>query len=114
MWRLLFIEPDIDIVYDRAALTALPEDIRKLYVAQLQLIVPKSTNVFLLTTEDTEQNEILEQSPQVDLELKTLYSEGFEINLAHVESVFEFDPESPNLPQKHTEYKVYRLASRSG
>lgn len=102
----------IDTVYDRAALTALPEDIRRLYVAQLRLIVPETTDVFLLTTEDAEENEPLEHDLRVDQEVETLYSEGFEIDLAHVEGVFELDPESPNQPPKRTEYKVYRLSNR--
>ncbi len=103
----------IDTVYDRAALTALPEDIRLLYVAHLRLIVQETTNVFLLTTEDAEEKETPSQAFGVSEEIKTLYSEDFEINLAHVESVFEVDPESPDTPPERTEYKVYRLSTRS-
>ena len=104
----------IDTVYDRAALTALPEDIRLLYVAHLRLIVQETTNVFLLTTEDAEENETPSQAFGVSEEIKTLYSKGFEIDLAHVESVFEVDPESPDQPPERTEYKVYRLSTKSG
>ncbi|MDD2658379.1 MAG: hypothetical protein PHY54_01705 [Methylococcales bacterium] len=88
----------IDTVYDRAALTALQEDIRALYVARLRLIVPETTNVFLLATEDAEEMETPSQAFGVAEEIKTLYSNGYEINLAHVESVFEVDPESPDRP----------------
>ena len=52
----------IDTVYDRAALTALPEDIRTLYVAHLGLILTDSTTVFLLTTEDSDETETLSQA----------------------------------------------------
>lgn len=103
----------IDTVYDRAALTALPEDIRLLYVAHLRLIVQETTNVFLLTTEDAEEKETPSQAFGVSEEIKALYSEDFEINLAHIESVFEVDPESPDAPPERTEYKVYRLSTRS-
>jgi len=103
----------IDMVYDRAALTALPEPIRKLYVTHLRLIVPETTDVFLLTIEDADENEALRHAPQVDDEVKSLYSEGFEINLAHVDSVLEPDPDSPNQIPIPTEYKVYLLSSRS-
>ena len=103
----------IDTVYDRAALTALPEDIRGLYVAHLRLIVPETANVFLLTTEDAEETETPSQVFGIAEEIKTLYSEGFEIDLAHVESVFELDPESPDQAPGRTEYKVYRLSTRS-
>jgi thiopurine S-methyltransferase len=104
----------IDTVYDRAALTALPEDIRLLYVAHLKLIVQETTNVFLLTTEDAEEKETPSQAFGVSEEIKTLYSEGFDIDLTHVESVFEVDPESPEQPPERTEYKVYRLSTKSG
>jgi thiopurine S-methyltransferase len=101
----------IDTVYDRAALTALPEDIRGLYVAHLSMILPETTKVFLLTTEDAEEIETPGQAFGVAEEIKTLFSEGFEIDLAHVESVFEVDPVSPDQPPERTEYKVYRLST---
>lgn len=104
----------IDMVYDRAALTALPGPGRKLYVAHMRLIVPATTGMFLLTIEDVDENEIPKQAPHVDEEIKSLYSKGFEINLAHIDNVFEFDPESPNQTPIPTEYKVYLLSSRSG
>jgi thiopurine S-methyltransferase len=102
----------IDMVYDRAALTALPEAIRKLYVSHLRLIVPETTDVFLLTIEDVEKNQTVGQVPQVDKEITSLYTEGFKIKLAHVDSVFELDPESPNRSPIPIEYKVYLLSSR--
>ncbi|MDD5277020.1 MAG: thiopurine S-methyltransferase [Methylovulum sp.] len=102
----------IDTVYDRAALTALPEDIRRRYVAHLSLIVPANANVFLLTTEDAEETETPGQAFGIAEEIKALYSVGFEIDLAHVESLFEVDPETPNQPPGRTEYKVYKLSAR--
>jgi len=79
----------------------------------LRLIVQDTTNVFLLTTEDAEEKETPSQAFGVSEEIKSLYSEDFEINLAHVESVFEIDPEAPDNPPERTEYKVYRLSTRS-
>jgi thiopurine S-methyltransferase len=99
-------------VYDRSALTALPENIRAQYVAQLRRLVPDSARVFLLTVEDAAENATLQQANGVDEEIKTLYSAGFEIDLAYVESVFETDPEAPELPAKRAEYKVYRLSAK--
>ncbi|TAL45367.1 MAG: thiopurine S-methyltransferase [Methylovulum sp.] len=103
----------VDTVYDRAALTALPEDIRRRYVVQLKLIVPETAQVFLLTTEDAEEKESSGQAFGVAEEIKTLYSEAYEIALTHVESVFEIDPESPDHLPERTEYKVYRLSTRA-
>lgn len=101
-----------DTVYDRAALTALPENIRSLYVDKLRLLVPNTVKVFLLTVEDAAENATMKQANGVDGEIKALYSAGFEIDLAFVESVFEPDHESPDQPSKRAEYKVYRLSNR--
>jgi thiopurine S-methyltransferase len=101
----------IDTVYDRAALTALPEDIRIHYVAHLRLIVSDSTTVFLLTTEDADETETLSQAVGISEEIKTLYSEHFYIKLVYVESEFETDPEWPEQIPQRAEYKVYQLQS---
>ncbi len=102
----------IDAVYDRAALTALPEDTRRAYVAHLRLILPAACKVFLLTTEEPEAGETQNQAFAVADEIEALYSQTFEIDLAHVESVFEANPETPNLPPERTEHKVYRFSPR--
>lgn len=104
---------EIDTVYDRAALTALPEDIRQQYVSHLRTIVPKTSQIFLLTTEDAEENETLSESHEIGAEIKALYSKNFRIDLAHIESVFELVPDKPERPAERAEYKLYRLSNRS-
>lgn len=101
----------IDAVYDRAALTALPEDIRRAYVAHLRSVVPPTCKIFLLTAEDAEVGETPAQTAAAADEVVALYAEDFEIDLAHVESVVEADPESPDQAPLRTEYKVYRLTA---
>ncbi len=103
---------ELNIVYDRSALTALPESIRGLYVAQLKRLISTRAEVFLLTIEDAAENATITQANGVDEEIKALYTAQFEIELTYVESVFEPDPESPSLPDIRAEYKVYRLSSR--
>lgn len=102
----------IDVVYDRASLTALPEEIRKPYISQLNVIVDKKASVFLLTTEDAEENETLKMSLGISKEIETLYSENYNILLTHVESVFENNTESPNEDPVRTEYKLYQLTGK--
>jgi thiopurine S-methyltransferase len=102
-----------DTVYDRAALTALPEDIRVLYVKQLKQIIPHHAKVFLLTIEDAAEKESLNQAIGVGEEITALYAQDFAIDLAYVESVFEPDPDSPNQAEKRAEYKVYRLSGKN-
>jgi thiopurine S-methyltransferase len=103
---------DIDVVYDRAALTALPEDIRRLYVVHLKRILPPACKVFLLTVEDADEGETREVTMGKSAEITSLYSAAFDIELAHVESVPEFAPDVANTIARYSEHKVYRLIPR--
>ncbi|MFZ2160954.1 MAG: thiopurine S-methyltransferase [Sideroxyarcus sp.] len=102
----------IDVVYDRAALTALPEDIRRHYVAHLKVLLPPACKVFLLTVEDADEGETQEVTLGASAEITALYSEAFEIELAHVESVLEPDADHVDGITKCSEHKVYRLLPR--
>lgn len=88
-----------DTVYDRAALTALPEDMRLLYVQHLKTLVDISAQVFLLTTEDSADT-------GVDTEINLLYAANYQIELAHVESFIDSDS------LECSDYKLYRLTQR--
>jgi len=103
---------NIDVVYDRAALTALPEDIRRLYVAHLKVILPPACKIFLLTVEDADEGETQEVTLGASAEITALYSEAFEIELAHVESILEPDPDEAAGSTRCSEHKVYRLIPR--
>lgn len=98
-----------DTVYDRAALTALSENVRRLYVAQLKKIVLENTKIFLLTIEDSIENVKENLTIEIDEEINALYSGDFEIDLAYMESVFEQNLESPSYQPNRADYKVYRL-----
>lgn len=102
----------IDTVYDRAALTALPEQIRRHYVAHLSLLMPKTIKVFLLTTEDADSQDTPEQAFGVADEIKSLYAQRFDIDLTHVESVYTIHPRLPKQPAERTEYKLYQLSTK--
>lgn len=103
---------EIDIVYDRASLTALPEDIRRQYVAHLETITRDTTQIFLLTTEDAAAGASLEHALGVDDEIKSLFTENFEIDLVHVDSIYEFDSRLTEQSPCRAEYKVYQLISK--
>ncbi len=104
---------EIETVYDRAALTALPEDIRRRYVSHLRTIAPETSRIFLLTTEDAAENETLSESLAIGEEITALYAKNFRIDLTHIESVFEIDPAAPERPAERAEYKLYSLSNRS-
>ena len=107
----------IDVVYDRAALTALPEQVRKRYVAHMRVIVPVDCRIFLLTIEDgCDESEIPLLSgayEAVDDEIKALYAPYFEIQIAHTEAALESDPANPSSPAIAVSHKVYRLRPRT-
>ena len=94
---------EISGVYDRAALTALPEDLRHAYLAHLKKILSPPCKVLLLTTEDLEAND---ESDAVSAEITALYAPAYHIDLAHVEHIMEGIGTS--APER-VEHKVYRL-----
>jgi len=102
----------IDTVYDRAALTALPEDIRSLYVDHLHTIVSTTTNIFLLTIEDATNDKPLQRNQEVDAELILLYTRNFEIKLKHSDTVIEEKANGLTPSPLQSTYKVYHLTSR--
>ncbi|AXS79718.1 thiopurine S-methyltransferase [Dechloromonas sp. HYN0024] len=103
---------DISMVFDRAALTALPDDLRGAYIAQLRHILPDSSRMLLLTTEDPEEGEMQGQPFAVADEIASLYSGAFDIELSHVESVFEPDPDPAVKLPVRVEQKVYLLTPK--
>ena len=107
----------IDVVYDRAALTALPEQVRKQYVAHMRRIVPEECSIFLLTIEDGRQEDetslLLASGESVDEEIEALYALYFVIQIAHTEAGWESDPESPGSAEIAVSHKVYRLRPRT-
>ena len=97
----------IDRVFDRAALTALPQSIRDQYVGHLARLIDHSTHVFLLTTEDI-GNSDPQRSDCVDPELLGLYTPQFDISLTHTESACTTAAVGTEQAF-HTEHKVYQL-----
>lgn len=104
---------DIAAVFDRASLTALPDDIRAAYLAHLARIVPAACKVLLLTTEEPEDWETAGQPFAVADQIAGLYAASFDIQLSHVESVFEADPDPAIAESVRVEQKVYLLTPKS-
>jgi thiopurine S-methyltransferase len=108
---------EIDVIYDRAALTALPEDMRASYVAHLRSIVPLTCSIFLLTTEDASAMEnttmLATAEGVIDKEITTLYERHFIIDIAHTEPAWETDSAQPQQPAIAVEHKVYQLSPRT-
>ncbi|NTV70310.1 MAG: thiopurine S-methyltransferase [Azonexaceae bacterium] len=103
---------DISVVFDRASLTALPDDIRGDYVAQLRRILPARYRMLLLTTEEPEEGETQGQPFAVADEIASLYASAFDVELRHVESFFEPDPDPAISQPVRVEQKVYVLTPK--
>lgn len=103
----------IAAVFDRAALTALPEDLRAAYLRQLRRIVPAACQILLLTTEEPEAGESREQPFAIAEEISSLYGLSFDIELSEVASFFESDPNPEITDLQRVEQKVYRLTPKS-
>lgn len=103
---------DIAVVFDRASLTALPDDIRAAYIAQLRRILPADCRMLLLTTEEPEEGETQGQPFAVADEIASLYAGAFDIQLSHVESLFEPDPDPTISLPVRVEQKVYLLTPK--
>jgi thiopurine S-methyltransferase len=99
-------------VFDRASLTALPDEIRGDYVAHLWEILPEACKIFLLTTEEPEEGETEGQAFAIADEICTLYTSAFDIQLCHVESVFEPDSDPAVKLPVRVEQKVYLLTPK--
>ena len=103
---------EIGAVFDRAALTALPDDLRAAYLKHLRGIVPATCRILLLTAEEPEAWETADQPFAVAEEITTLYADAYEIRLDHVESIFEADPDPEIREQVRIEHKVYLLTPK--
>jgi thiopurine S-methyltransferase len=103
---------DIKAVFDRASLTALPDEIRAAYLEHLRKILPPTCKMLLLTTEEPEPGEQQDQPFAVADEIASLYTSAFDIQLSHVESVFEPDSDPAIKLPVRVEHKVYFLVPK--
>lgn len=102
----------IAAVFDRASLTALPDEIRGAYLAHLREILPAACKILLLTTEEPDEGETAGQPFAVADEIASLYTSAFDIQLSHVESVFEADLDPAIKIPVRIEQKVYLLTPK--
>ncbi len=104
---------DIAAVFDRASLTALPDEIRGAYLEHLRKILPAACKMLLLTTEEPEEGETQGQAFAVADEIASLYTHAFDVHLSHVESFFEPDPDPAIRQLVRVEQKVYLLTPKA-
>jgi thiopurine S-methyltransferase len=103
----------IKLVYDCAALTALPPQLRILYVAHLRRTLPASNQILLMTVESSETSlsplDTLPSAQRIDSEVSALYQKEYQIELLHGASCIRIDPEYPSIGPCALDEKVYLL-----
>jgi thiopurine S-methyltransferase len=103
---------NVAAIFDRASLTALPEDIRHAYLAQLRKIVPAPCKILLLTTEEPDADETQDQPFAIADEISSLYARAYDIDLSHVESLFEADADPLIKELVRIEHKAYVMTPK--
>ncbi|MDC0663625.1 thiopurine S-methyltransferase [Marinobacter sp. SS21] len=101
---------NVRLVYDRAALIALPAPMRKRYVEHLTAVLPDSTHILLLTLDY--QNEDVKGPPfnVSDEEVRALYGEDYDVELLLKQ---DMPPDSPFAKRKglhRATESVFRLS----
>lgn len=97
--------------FDRAALTALPEDLRPAYVRHLEKVLSPGCKTLLLTTEEPEEGETPDPTPGA--EIVQLYGARQHIRLTEVEYTLEPNPDPTRTEPIRVEYKAYVLTPKT-
>lgn len=96
----------IDVVFDRAALTALPPSLRAEYLQQLLKLTQQNAPILLFTTEDISNGSLQADDP-IDQELVALCQGHYNIALLHSEQIQGQGIDEGNTEKSYA--KVYRL-----
>lgn len=96
-------------VYDRAALGALPEDLRERYIAHLHAILPDGCRILLLTVEDLDDDETESEAAAASAEIARLYARGFQAELLHAEHHLAVTALAGQPGEPRSVHKVYRM-----
>ncbi len=99
----------VSAVYDRAALTALPESLRAGYVSHLHAILPGGCLVLLMTIEDLDDDEEAADNMSSAENILSLYCAHFSIELLHAEYHEAMVDRAGEPTDPRCIHKVYRL-----
>lgn len=99
----------VSAVYDRAALTALPEALRPAYVAHLRAILPADCRILLLTVEDLDDGESEADAGGSSEEVESLYAAHFGVRLLHVEQRVALLAGNGAIREPRSVHKAYLL-----
>jgi len=97
----------VSAVYDRAALVALPVDIRSRYVAHLKSILPDFTQILLLTFEYSQQDMKGPPFSVGEVEVKNLYKPWLDVTVVHLADIINSEPRFRERGLRELSEKVY-------
>jgi len=103
--------PPISAVYDRAALIALPKDLRKKYVDHLLTLLPTNSQILLLSPTSTHSTDVAPYSVDPE-EVHDLYSSRFNITLLLKKQREEIEPHLRNNGHQEIQDFVYLLGPK--
>ncbi len=104
---------NIDVVYDRAALIALPAELRRRYSASLSSLLGVDTQIFLIVT-SYDQCEMEGPPFSVDKqEVRALYKERFDIERLYSQPIREIPAHLLDKGLSNATEQVYHLMKKS-
>jgi thiopurine S-methyltransferase len=105
--------PPVDAIYDKAAIIALPKEMRTRYAGSLQALMQPHTQV-LINCFEYKQNEMPGPPFAVfENELQSLFGENFHIKMLHVHSLFdELTNFHPRGLKSYLDEKLYHLSPK--
>ena len=103
--------PDNTNIFDRAALIALPPEMRNKYAAHLIHILPKSSKTLLICMEYDQKEMSGPPYSVTPEELKQLYGKTYQIEAIQSEDIMEDEPRFKARGLSKLEEKVYLLRS---
>lgn len=95
-------------LYDRAALVALPPEMRSRYVHHLSAILPDAARMLLVTIEFDQTNRPGPPFSVGEIDVRMLYEPAFDVELLNTSNLSGTD--SPDKRKAARDEKVYRIA----
>lgn len=96
-------------VYDRAALVALPADMRPPYVTRLTSLLPASVSMLLVAMEYDQQQMNGPPFSVDETEIRDLFEEHWSIQLLHKENILANEPKFRDRGLSRLSEKIYLL-----
>lgn len=103
---------NIDALYDRAAMVALPPATRLRYADQVAALLRPGAQMLLITFEYDQEQMPGPPFAVLEPEVRNLYHDGFELEILHTTAALANYPQFRNRGLTRLDERVYRLARR--